>query len=82
MNAIGLIQRNKILSALLAIAVVLTGSGITSTFSSAAQIDENRWTEPINLSQSGSTTDPKLIVDANGVVHAIWLDLNAGFIYN
>lgn len=82
MNAIGLIQRNKILSALLAIAVVLTGSGITSTFSSAAQIDENRWTEPINLSQSGSTTDPKLIVDANGVVHAIWLDLNAGFIYS
>ena len=30
------------------------------------------WTEPINLSHSGSTSNPQLIIDSAGHFHAIW----------
>jgi hypothetical protein len=39
------------------------------------------WTEPINLSRTGSTTIPVMFVDAKGNIHAIWVDEFDGFVY-
>ena len=38
------------------------------------------WTEPINLSHSGSTSNPQLIIDSTGRFYAIWVDKFDGYI--
>jgi hypothetical protein len=38
------------------------------------------WTEPINLSHSGSTSNPQLIIDSTGRFYALWLDKFDGYI--
>jgi hypothetical protein len=40
-----------------------------------------QWTQPINLSNSGSTSKPQLVIDSNGMYHVIWLDHFEGYIY-
>lgn len=40
--------------------------------------DDDTWTLPLNLSQAGSGTAPKLLTDQDGNLHVIWLDLIAG----
>jgi hypothetical protein len=45
-----------------------------------AQSSED-WSEPTNLSQSGSSSDPMLVVDSDGVFHVIWVDEFAGYFY-
>jgi hypothetical protein len=47
-----------------------------------AQEIDNPWSAPYNLSKSGSTTNPSLVEDSTGVVHVVWLDEFAGFIYS
>ena len=47
-----------------------------------AQEVENPWSKPVNLSKSGSSLDPSVVVDSTGVVHAIWLDSFDGYIYS
>ncbi|MFZ2095199.1 MAG: sialidase family protein, partial [Anaerolineales bacterium] len=37
------------------------------------------WTEPINLSHSGSTSNPQLIIDSAGRFDAIWVDQFNGY---
>jgi hypothetical protein len=39
------------------------------------------WTEPINLSNSGSALDPLLVIDSVGRMHAIWVDEIEGYKY-
>ena len=39
------------------------------------------WTDPINLSNSGASTDPLIVVDTNSVVHVIWVDEFDGYKY-
>ena len=46
-----------------------------------AEIDES-WTLPVNLSHSGAATDPVVIRDSDGRVHALWLDSLDGFAYS
>jgi hypothetical protein len=38
------------------------------------------WTEPINLSHSGSTSNPQLIIDSAGRFYALWVDEFEGYI--
>lgn len=64
-----------LLSNLLAIAGLDQG-----TPAAAQAIDEN-WTNPVNLSHSGSATNPRLVIDASGQYHVLWTDLFAGFVY-
>ena len=45
-----------------------------------AQIDDN-WSEPSNLSQSGSASIPLMVVDSDGIFHILWVDEYSGFIY-
>jgi hypothetical protein len=46
----------------------------------AQGVDES-WAQPVNLSRSGSATSPQVVVDSSGVVHVLWSDLVAGFVY-
>jgi hypothetical protein len=43
--------------------------------------DTGEWAVPTNLSRSGATSDPRIIVDSNGLFHVIWKDDVDGFIY-
>lgn len=36
--------------------------------------DDDSWSTPVNLSQSGGTTNPVIVEDASGVVHVVWQD--------
>jgi hypothetical protein len=39
------------------------------------------WSDPINLSQSGSSSDPILVVDSSNRYHVIWVDAFDGYQY-
>ena len=39
------------------------------------------WTNPINLSNSGASTNPLIVVDTVGVIHVIWVDEFDGYKY-
>ena len=74
--------RKSLLSILFILAVVLAGLGLPDKAGRAWQLEQTDWSQPVNLSQSGATADPQVIVDSNGDIHAIWLDKNAGFVYS
>lgn len=63
------------------ISLVLLLSGAVST-PGYAQVKEGIWSVPVNLSHTGSTTNPKMVVDSDGVIHAIWTDAFAGTLYS
>jgi hypothetical protein len=48
----------------------------------AAQTNNGLWSTPVNLSHSGSTTDPSIVVDSEGGIHVIWVDAFAGTLYS
>lgn len=39
------------------------------------------WSDPINLSNAGSSTNPIMVVDTEGVIHVIWVDEFEGYKY-
>jgi len=39
------------------------------------------WSEPINLSNSGASTKPSIVVDGKGIVHVVWIDQFEGYQY-
>ncbi len=39
------------------------------------------WTTPINISQSGAATNPRAVIDAEGIIHLFWFDSIDGFVY-
>ena len=39
------------------------------------------WSTPANLSNSGSTTNPILVIDSKNISHVIWVDKFAGYVY-
>jgi hypothetical protein len=39
------------------------------------------WTDPVNLSNSGSSVNPSIVVDSQGMIHAFWLDEFNGYQY-
>ncbi|RIK30592.1 MAG: hypothetical protein DCC56_09725 [Anaerolineae bacterium] len=45
-----------------------------------AQTD-SEWSTPINLSNSGASSAPSIVVDSTGVVHVIWKDTLDGYKY-
>ena len=46
-----------------------------------AQSTDDAWTQPLNLSHSGGTTNPAIVSDSDGVVHVVWQDKLANFMY-
>jgi len=61
--------------------IVIGTNNILGNTAHAQEINAG-WSEPINLSNSGSTTNPNMVVDSNGVVHVIWIDKFAGDVYS
>lgn len=53
---------------------------LVSAPSGYAQTDFD-WSEPINLSNSGASTNPSLVIDSEGVIHVIWVDEFDGYKY-
>lgn len=47
----------------------------------AAQTSNENWTTPVNLSHSGSASNPLIVVTDSGQFHVIWSDLYAGYIH-
>ncbi len=49
--------------------------------SANAQTTIGDWTEPTNLSRSGGSINPSVVVNSNNLLHVVWQDLYAGYIY-
>jgi len=60
--------------------LAILSSGIIAS-AVRAQSDVN-WSEPSNLSRSGSATDPVMVVDSDGVFHVLWMDEFVGLIHS
>lgn len=50
--------------------------------SASAQSVDDSWTDPANLSNSGSTSEPAIVTDNNGNIHVVWQDAYAGIVYS
>jgi hypothetical protein len=46
-----------------------------------AQTNGTDWSEPVNLSNSGSATSPKIVIDSNQRIHVVWQDIYEGLKY-
>jgi hypothetical protein len=46
-----------------------------------AQTQADPWSSPINLSNSGSATNPTMLLDGEGSIHIIWEDEFSEFVY-
>ncbi len=46
-----------------------------------AQSTNDPWTDPLNLSHSGVATNPDVVTDSDGVVHVVWQDNLANYLY-
>ena len=68
---------------IIALFVLLAFTSLFPWRSSSAQDQTTNptWTVPVNLSHSGSTTNPAIVVDSNGIIHVIWEDTIAGEMY-
>jgi hypothetical protein len=71
-------QLKKVFSFFLSFICLIFGSGIFGTASASAANSTSLWTQPINISNSGSSSDPFIFVDADGGLHVIWSDQYAG----
>src|SRR5690349_11419779 len=47
-----------------------------------AQSAGGPWTKPVNLSRSGGATNPSIVSDSEGGVHAIWQDSLLNYVYS
>lgn len=53
----------------------------TMPWRASAQSSAGSWATPLNLSHSGGTTNPAIVIDSDGVVHALWQDVFSEFVY-
>lgn len=47
----------------------------------AAMTSEGSWSQPANLSTSGGTANPQIVVDSNQIAHVFWEDAYANMVY-
>ena len=60
--------------------VLLISSVLIAAPASQAQ-SSSSWSNPVNLSNAGSSTVPSVVTDSSGVTHVIWLDEFDGYKY-
>ena len=46
-----------------------------------AQSADDPWAEPLNLSRSGVAVNPALVIDSQEVIHVVWQDTLADYVY-
>ncbi len=76
-------MKNKCLQAVFEalLAILLTSSAWNTVPVVHAQSLQS-WSDPVNVSNSGSSTDPQMVVDSEGVIHVIWVDGIDGYMYS
>jgi len=67
----------NIILATVGLIIITSISGLPA----AAQLGDEIWSEPENLSHSGSATNPVMVVDSNGLIHVFWQDAFEGTRY-
>ncbi len=60
---------------------ILAGQFFTQVSSTHAQSSQV-WSDPVNISNSGSATDPLIVASSDGNLHAIWRVETGGFRYS
>ncbi len=50
-------------------------------YSAFAQPGPSVWTDPVNLSRSGGTSEPHIVVDSKGLIHVYWMNEFYGITY-
>lgn len=74
-------NRRQFMNSLLTLTVIASAF-LASAPSGLAQTDQD-WSEPVNLSVSGTATNPVMVVDSSGTIHAIWMDdVDNGYKYS
>lgn len=70
----------KLLVCLSALSLTIIGGNSYPSMAqnSTFQVD-SVWSEPINVSHSGSTSNPQLIIDSQGDLFAVWVDKFNGY---
>lgn len=58
--------------------LILSGTALDGV---VAQTEDEEWTAPVNLSNSGSSSSPFVVVDSRGTVHVLWHDAFSGYVY-
>lgn len=53
-----------------------------NTFTVFAQAQDDNWSTPVNLSNSGGTTSPIIVTDGNQLIHVFWKDVLGGMLYS
>jgi hypothetical protein len=72
--------RNQLLSGTGVLVLILLGLGaIVSRV--IAQSENTPWTPPINVSQSGGASQPKIVLSPDGTLHLVWWDSSEGELY-
>jgi hypothetical protein len=74
-------RRNLIAGFCVILGVLLLGVFLGGVNPGFAQGSGDEWSVPENLSQSGGTKDPLLVVDSEGQFHTLWIDENLGSVY-
>jgi hypothetical protein len=75
-------MNNKYARSLLAgLLTILLTSSVWSTAPAVHAQSLQYWSDPVNLSNSGSSTDPRMVIDSDGVIHVIWVDAIDGYMY-
>ncbi|MFC1997194.1 sialidase family protein [Chloroflexota bacterium] len=74
-------RQYKITSFIIMVSIALI-LALTPLQYSFAQTDNDTWSPPTNLSQSGSTTDPAFVIDNMGTLHVVWMDAYVGTVYS
>ncbi|MDL1909455.1 hypothetical protein FBQ81_01995 [Chloroflexi bacterium CFX6] len=72
-------NRKLLTNMTIALALVLA-TFLKSAPQGYAQTDQD-WSDPVNLSFSGSATNPVMVIDLRGTIHAIWVDGVDGYKY-
>jgi hypothetical protein len=75
-------KQNKVSFLVVLQLMIALSSGFSHPIHVIAQSDENSWTAPVNLSHSGATADPVMVVDNKSRVHVIWEDKFSGLMYS
>ncbi len=68
----------RLISGLVCLCILLSAAGASLA---AAQEVPSDWSVPANLSNSGSTSHPEVVVDSTGTSHVIWFDEFTGYRY-
>jgi hypothetical protein len=75
------ISIRKLTTSLLSILFLVQLLGGSFYSLAQAQSGEEEWSSPVNLSNSGSASEPSLLIDSDGIFHVIWKDRFAGYVH-